>query len=56
MCVHNRANASLLHPRACAAEELDIGPMAAECVHQGGGIEIPGCFAGGDENFGGHSI
>ena len=48
MRIHNGANAGLLHARSGATEEFDVRSMAAQRLHQTGGVQVPRRFTGGD--------
>jgi len=48
--VHHRANSGGLHPRTGASEKLGFGMPSFQHFDQAGSVQIPGSFAGGDED------
>jgi hypothetical protein len=54
MRIHYWLNAGFLHAWPRAAEELQIGPAAAQSFHQTRRIEVPGRFASRNQNFRAH--
>jgi hypothetical protein len=52
--VHHGLDARAAHARTGATEEVRVRPDAAQLIHQQGGVEIAGRFAGRYQNVADH--